>query len=222
MLCAGALLLARLKIRREQKDFAFTVSLAVWFALYAALVLITEPGGPENWVMALPPLMLLVAATLFAPLAAAGRAALPLALVLLLGLHNYFGAFRLLADEAGDLAACKSAWLVQHAQPGDLILNADSFEVARHLSYYGHAKVLHLIYDVNENTKAKFLDELTNCRGRVFATPDVFAFPASLQRRFPERAVFLAQLGHELQPRFAPVFTNEFGVISALAPAAVR
>ncbi len=220
VLCAGALLLARLKIRRDKKDFAFTVSLAAWFALYALVVVITEPGGPENWVMALPPLLLLVAATLFAPLAAAGRAALPLAFVMLLGLHNYFGAFRLLADESGDLAACKSAWLEQHAQSGDLILNADSFEVMRHLSYYGHAKVIHLTYEVSETTKPQFFDELNNCRGRVYATPDVFAFPPSLQRRFPERAVFLAQLARELQPRFAPVFTNEFGVIAALAPTA--
>lgn len=223
LLLAGlALLVARLKTRNAQPDAAFTWSVGVWFALYALVVLITEPGGPENWVMALPPLMLLVATGVFAPVAAAGRAALPLALVALLGLHNYFGAFRLLADEAGDLAACKSAWLVQHSRAEDLVLNADSFEVVRYLAYYGHAGVIHLIYDVSEGTKPQLLARLRACRGRVYATADVFDVPASLRHRFPERAAFLAQLGRELAPAFAPVATNACGVVFVMTPAAVR
>jgi hypothetical protein len=222
VLVAGALLVARLKIRRAQNDVAFTVSLGAWCVLYALVVLITEPGGPENWVMALPPLMLLLAATVFAPLAAAGRAALPLAFALLLGLHNYFGAFRLLADEAGDLAACKSAWLVQQATADDLVLNADSFEVARYLAYHGRAKVIHLIYAVDEATKPQFLAELNNCRGRVYATADVFELPASLQRRFPQRAEFLKKLGRELAPAFAPVATNACGVVFVRKPDSAR
>ncbi len=217
-LVGGVMLVTYLKTRRPSRDAAFTLSIGAWLALFALAVLVTEPGGPENWVMALPPLMLLLAATVFAPLAAAGRATLPLAFALLLGLHNYFGAFRLLADEAGDLAACKSAWLVQHARSDDLILNADTFEVARHLAYYGHAKVIHLIYEVSEASKPQFLAGLKNCRGRVYATADVFDVPASLRRRFPQRADFLDQLGRELAPAFAPVETNACGVVFALNP----
>jgi hypothetical protein len=216
VLAGVALLVVRRRSPATAPDAAFKISLGVWLGLYAAVVLGTEPGGPENWVMALPPLMLLVAAMLFAPLAAAGRSALPLACVVLLGLHNYLGAFRLLANETGDLAACKSAWLVQNAKPGDLILNADTFEVARYLAYYSHAEVTHLIYAVTAANREQFFAGLTNRSGRVFATADVFELPASLKRRFPPRADFLEQLGRDLKPRFAPVMTNEFGVIFAL------
>ncbi|MCX7007870.1 MAG: hypothetical protein NTY53_11600 [Kiritimatiellaeota bacterium] len=223
LLLAGvALLVARRRVPPSAPDAAFKISVGVWFALYAAVVLVTEPGGPENWVMALPPLMLLVAATLFAPLAAAGRVALPLAFVALLGLHNYFGAFRLLADEEGDLAARKSAWFIQNATGTDLILTADTFETVRYLAYYGHSDIIHLIYGVNESTEPQFLADLKNDRGRVFATADVFDLPASLQRRFPRRAEFLKKLGHELAPAFAPVATNEFGVIFVLRPELMR
>ena len=221
-LAGGALLVARLRTRNLHQDAAFTLAVGAWFALYALVVLVTEPGGPENWVMALPPLALLLAATVFAPLAAAGRTALPLAFALLLGFHNYFGAFRLLADEEGDLAACKSAWLVGHAGAGDLVITADNFEVARYLAYYSRAQIIHLIYTVTASTRPQFLDTLKHCHGRVYATAEVFDLPASLRRRFPQRAEFLAQLGRELAPAFAPVATNACGVVFVMQPGPAR
>jgi hypothetical protein len=212
------LLVQRSRVCSSGLDTAFRGALRLWLGLHVLIVLLTEPGGPENWVMGLPPLVLLVVMAVFVPLAAAGRTVLPLVCVALLALHNYFGAFRLLADERGDLAACKSAWLVQHARPGDLILNADTFEVARHLAYYSRAEVTHLIYAVTPANEEEFLAGLARRSGRVWATADVFALPASLQRRFPQRADFLAALGRKLAPRFTPAATNEFGAVFVLQP----
>ncbi|TAN38998.1 MAG: DUF2723 domain-containing protein [Verrucomicrobia bacterium] len=199
-----ALLIIRRKIGRLASDTPLASAAATWLGLQMIVLLLTEPGSPENWVMALPPLWLLITVTLYAPLATAGRPLLPLAIAAILCTHNYFGGFRLLADPRGDLAACKSAWLIQHAKPNDLILTADSFEVMRYLRYHSSAEVVHLIYDAPPAN-------LQQRTGNVFATAEVFDLPASLKRRFPQRAVFLEKLGRELTPDFVCVTTNEFG-----------
>jgi ABC-type methionine transport system permease subunit len=199
-----ALLILRRKTGRTAGDAPLAGAAATWLGLQTIVLLLTEPGSPENWVMALPPLWLLLTVTLYAPLAAAGRPLLPLAIAVLLGVHNYGGGLRLLADPRGDFTACKSAWLLQYAKPGDLILTADSFEYMRYLRYHSSAEVVHLISDAPPAN-------LSQRSGRVFATAEVFDLPAALQRRFPRRAVFLEKLGRELAPGFARIVTNEFG-----------
>ena len=207
------LVLRRLQSRRAmfRPDSALAPAAALWFGLQVMTLLLTEPGGPENWVMTLPSLWLLITTTLYAPLAAAGRPLLPLAMAALLCAHNYFGGFRLLADPRGDYTACKSAWLLENAKPNDVILTADNFEFMRYLRYYSRAEVSSLIFDVTPANHDVWLMELRRRPGRIFATADVFELPASIQYRFPQLAVLLGKLGRELAPDFTRVTTNEFG-----------
>ena len=207
-----ALLIIRWKTGRTSvPHLPLAIAAATWLGLQSIVVLITEPGSPENWVMTLPPFWILIAVTLYTPIAAAGRPFVPLAIMALLCVHNYFGGFRLLADPRGDLAACKSAWLIQNAKSGDLILTAESFEIMRYLRYYSGADVVHLVYEVTPASKAVLLANLRQRSGHVFATAEVFDLPPSLKHRFPQRAVFLEALGRELAPDFVRITTNEFG-----------
>ena len=223
-----ALVLVRINIQRaapsprHNPNAALAIAAGLWFSLYLLTVVVTEPGGPENWVMALPPFWLLITVLLYVPLTLAGRPWLPLCMALLLGIHNYAGSFHLLADPRGDYTACKSAWLVQNAQPGDLILTADSFEFARYLGYHSRADVVHLIYDVTPATQERWRADLRRRPGHIFATADVFALPPSLRCRFPQRAGFLEQLGRTLAPDFTCVVTNEFGGVYEFNPRAAN
>ena len=222
LVVAGLLLLTmRLRTRRganlprRSLDSALMVAAAIWFGLYMLIVLVSEPGGPENWVMALPPLWMLLTVALYAPLAVAGRSWLPLTVAALLCGHNYLGSIRLLANPQGDYAACKSAWLLEHAKPGDLIITADSFEFARYIAYYSRAETSHLIYDVTPANRDHWLSTVHQRSGRVFATAEVFELPPSIRHRFPQRAAFLEQLGRTLAPEFVRITTNEFGGVYA-------
>ena len=200
---------------RHSLDPALVAAAALWFVLHALVLLSREPGNPENWVMALPPLWLLINAMLYAPLAAAGRMLLPVVLTALLLAHNYFGGLRLLASPAGDYSAAKSAWLLQHARPGDLILTAENDEFVRYLDYYQNALMVRWLYDVTPADQTRWLAAVRQHPGRVFATADVFQPLPSLQRRFPAQAAFSASLGRLLEPDFVRVTTNEFGGVFA-------
>ncbi|MCX6997878.1 MAG: hypothetical protein NTV49_12520 [Kiritimatiellaeota bacterium] len=204
---------------RRGGDPALAAAAGVWFGLHVLILWSLEPGNPENWVMALPPLWLLIATTLYAPLAAAGRTLLPVALTALLLAHNYFGGLRLLAHADGDYCAAKAAWYLTHAAPGDLIITAENDEFVRYLGYYQNARIVHLIYDVAPSDQTRWLATVRQHPGRVFATPDVFQPLPSLQRRFPARAALLASVGRSLAPDFVRVATNEFGGVVLRQPA---
>ena len=204
---------------RRSLDPPLAAAAGLWFGLHALILLSREPGNPENWIMALPPLWLLIAVTLYAPLAAAGRTLLPAAMTVLLLAHNYFGGLRLLARPQGDYCAAKAAWFLTRTAPDDLIITAESDEFVRYLAYHQTARIEHLLYDVAPSGQTRWLAMVRQHPGRVFATPDVFQPLPSFQHRFPAQAAFIASLGRRLAPDFVRAATNEFGGVFLRQPA---
>lgn len=114
----------------------------LWAALTALVIGRLNPAGTEAWIVFLLPLALLFGALVAGPAWARGG---PWALGLLvaaLGAHNALGGMALVASERGDLNTVRGEWVLRHAQATDLVLVANSIDLAEALRYRSPARVL--------------------------------------------------------------------------------
>ncbi len=139
----------------------------VWLAAHALLLLVMDPGSPENWVMVAPAAILLMGASL------PRDYGLPLwGLALALALHNYSGGLRLLQDAQGDYNRVKANWLIEKVETGDYVVTAGGPVFERYLRYHTREHVEPIHKDPDH-----LLDKIaaTMSSGhRVWMTGDVF------------------------------------------------
>lgn len=190
----------------SSKDWKLALgSAACWFGAHAALLLWMEPGNPELWVMALPPLWMAVGA-------AAEGCALPAthlgAAVVALGLHNWVGGLSPLRRADGDYNAARAAAVVAIAQPGDTIWTAGGTVFARYLRYQTQAAVVDLWADPAPPMPAA---------GRALVLGDVARPPAALARRFPHSAARIRETYERISGRLKPLVDTPFGGVAMLA-----
>ncbi len=182
--------------RTPSKDWtALRCAAGAWWVGHGALLLWMEPGNPELWVMALPPLWMLLA----------GSPALRVrpwwVFVLLLGLHNWVGGMSLLRDPAGDLYRAKADAVLRVAQPGDEIWTAGGPSFSRYLRYVSAAKVVDL-----------WAADPDDGRGRcIWVLGDVLEPPRALTERFWARAPAIAHLVAQIRPKLELVVSDSFG-----------
>ncbi|MCX7818006.1 MAG: hypothetical protein N2652_02150 [Kiritimatiellae bacterium] len=163
---------------------AFAAAAGAWFATHALLLLVMEPGNPELWVMALPPLWLAVGA------AAEGCAVRPILLGALagaLGAHNWLGGLEPLRRPEGDLHRARARAVLRVCTAPDQILTAGGPVFFRYLRYHAPPGVT--VVDLwSEDPPPPPVG------GRCLVMGDVFRPPPALRVRFPGRAAQLEAL----------------------------
>lgn len=187
------------------------VAVGLWFAVSAAAVALYEPGNPEGWVMALPAFWLLVCGWVIVPLAQHRALWLPAALALLLLVHNVVGGIGMLRDPAGDYNARKTAWILAHAKPGDVILTAENPVFLRYLRYRATDVTVLDLRRVPPDALDATVAQAAARGGRLYALSDVFEQPVSQRVRFPKSSARISAFAAVLRPDFRQVAWDEFG-----------
>lgn len=185
-------------------------ALACWFTLHAWLVVRVEPGNPEMWIMALPPLTALFCAAGLTTLDLSLAQRLAASLVVLLVLHNYGGGMRLLQDPNGDYNAQKARPVLAAAGKGDIVLTAENPVFVSYLRYWSEATIENMWNWSAEQTQVRYA-ALSSSGRRLFALADAFAPPPSMLKRFPSAAPGIVAFGLAIRNDFVPIATNEFG-----------
>lgn len=181
------------------RKFSWTVLiLLVWLGGVAFPTMALEPSNPELWIFSLVPLWMLFG-WFVASIEKVVRRRICVAGVLLLGLHNWAGGMAPLQSDASDYNVQKSAWIRNHAQKGDVVLTADSFVFLSYLKYWTAAEVL----DMNNQSWR---------RGeKTYVLGDVFAPPASLAVRYPDKALRVRETADAIKNDCSMLYDDAFG-----------
>ena len=140
----------------------FMDAVGVWLLIYVIVILRTEAGSMELWIMALIPFWFILLHWIhlrWAPI-----------LLLSLLLHNGVAGIFPLRSEQSDYHVVKSAWVLEKSQKGDIICVDYEPILISYLTYYGEAHVV--------NSASYKADELSkfilNCDGNVWALHSFF------------------------------------------------
>jgi hypothetical protein len=186
--------------------------IGLWFAMYAAMLLILEPGNPEVWVLGLVPFWLLVCGLVIAPIARANELWIVLLSLVCLALHNYAGGVALLKNPEADYNYQKAAWVFENAQTEDCVLTAENPVFIRYLRYYAKASVIDLNAESFEQVQ-----QTVALSDRTLILNDVFDYPRSMALRFPNHAKAVEQYARTYRPASRMIVENEFGGVWELA-----
>jgi len=211
---AGMLLLLLNMARRRFREGwplewnAPLVAALFWLTALAGVILVFEPGNPEMWVMALPPLWWMIACVL-------DRLSHPLrgsvfVGVILLGLHNWVGGLALIQSRKGDYNAQKASWLLDQNLAEALIVTAESHVFITYLNYWSDAKILSV---TPVGTTEKTVAEIQKWPGPVYVLDEVFHPIPALANRFPGTERVLAQLAAGLRADTIKVHETGAGAV---------
>lgn len=203
---------------RRKRDRVGTVEgwrtlmvVVLWFAGYAGALLLLEPGNPEVWVMGLVPFWLAFCGLVVAPLSRQNVLWPVLLLAVLLAVHNYLGGMLPLKDPQADYNRQKSAWVLQHVRPGDVVLTAGNPVFERYLRYISPARVEYLHFWPDRRLRAPGTAFSEDVTGTIFVMGDVFTQPESLKKRFPAKTTRIAEFANHIRPFVIPVYSDSFG-----------
>lgn len=184
--------------------------IAIWFAAYAAVILLMEPGNPEVWVMGLPPFWLMFAGCILDPVRIRRRWLIPAALGLL-AIHNTIGGIAILGDPSTDYNRHKSAWVIENTDPRDLVITAGNAVFVRYLRYHSPTPVI----DVNEASLPEVASAIRRA-DQVFLLNDLFDYPAPLRARFPAAGQRVDAFAESVHGRALRVHDDPFGGVWVL------
>jgi len=143
--------------------------IVVWFLLYVGMMAVSEPANAELWIVSLPALWAFVAYVWFAPLWADKRW-LPIAAVAALGLHNFFGGALPVMAASSDWWQARTAWLMEQAQEGDVIVLGSDNIVGGYLEYHSDARVV-LLSKLPQSDFDDAVKLIQTTPGRVWTLP---------------------------------------------------
>jgi hypothetical protein len=212
-LAAGAALFGRLlnnsKSNTQTVRSPAGAAALIWLAGAAGMAFLFEPANPEMWICVLPPFWLMLA--FFWKACPDGRIAgrIPAVLAVAVLLHNRIGGMETVKRPQGDYCRQKAAFILNCAEPDDLIVSADSYAFITFLAYETSAQVL----DAKFISAEDFLMTAGNSTGRIFIFDDVINPLPPVARRPPKSVRQLQQLSQTLLPELTPVHGSLFGTL---------
>ena len=117
------------------------LAVVVWTVLYAAVVGRLNPAGIEAWIMALPPLIILLAILVLENCIKLDKHRIVAILVTLIFFHNAMGGMALVTNPANEYDRVKGEWAIENASEHDLIIVTDNAGLAESLRYLSNANV---------------------------------------------------------------------------------
>ena len=149
-------------LRSSSARTPFMGALGVWLLAYVIVILRTEAGSMELWIMALIPFWFILLHWIhlrWAPI-----------LLLSLLLHNGVAGIFPLKSEQSDYHVVKSAWVLEKSQKGDIICVDYEPILISYLTYYGEARVVNsALYKADELSQF-----ILNYEGNVWALHSFF------------------------------------------------
>lgn len=198
--------------------------MVAWFVLHGLVVVRVAPASPEMWIMALPPLWLLVAERIHASRRPHQGTIALMTLSVVLLLHNLAAGMLPIRDHTGDYDFNRTRLVLEIATPSDTIVTGGGSGITRFLRYNHEGKVINLIAEadacVAQERSPTFLSDKirhTNAK-RILILDDVLApFPA-MANRFP-RAMPLARNTIDiLRPSMIETARNANSTVYTLSP----
>ncbi len=123
------------------KDRRMMVCL-VWLSVYAAMVGRLNPAGIEAWIMALMPLIILLAVLVVEPCLRTPRGPVLVGTFLLLVLaHNWFGGMALVQNADDEYDLVKGSWVIREAGENDVVIVTENVGLAETLRYRSRATI---------------------------------------------------------------------------------
>lgn len=185
----------------------------IWLVSHILLgVVFSRAGQPEVWMLAVFPAWLLFTAFFVR----SDAPVLPLAaFAVALTLHNGIGGLAVYAPEDGDRNLAKATPVIVRTNAEDVVLTAESAVFTRYLTYWGPARVAHLLYRDPDEVRRIYGGAVAG-GGRVFATGDVFDIPDYYGVVRPAWADSLRRIMTQLRPEFVLDTADEFGGVYRL------
>ncbi|TVT64269.1 MAG: hypothetical protein FHK78_08460 [Sedimenticola selenatireducens] len=118
-----------------------TVTIIVWLLLYGAVVGRLNPAGIEAWIMALPPLMILLAVFLFEACVVKQKQSALMVFAGLLLVHNFVGGMFLVKNPEHEYDRVKGAWVISQATVNDLVIVTDNAGLAEAMRYLSKSQI---------------------------------------------------------------------------------
>ncbi len=197
-------------VARKVHWTAMTGLALLWLGGTVGMAFCFEPANPEMWVSALAPFWLIVG--LFwctAPLGGRLSRWLPAALAIALLVHNWVGGMSLVKDPDGDYCRQKSAWIIEQARHGDLILTADSHSFVTFLEYQTSAVIIDAKHiDLNQWNALK-----AGAVARIFVFEDVIEMLPPVAQRSPDSVIKIREVSAPLRAGLEPVRQDQFGMV---------
>lgn len=189
-------------------------AVASWFACTAAVAALFEPGNPEMWILALPPLVVgggLWMAIGYSSVPPLQRALFKTACAaaVLLCLHNAIGGWAPLSTRAGDYARARGEAALEALRPGDVLLTGDGPVMFRWLRYHAPfcARVESVLFwpaDQRDAGYERMRTMLRNSGGRMILLPDVRDPPRALEFRFAHQVRTLRDWAARHETEWSP------------------
>jgi hypothetical protein len=201
---ALAVVLLALTWRRRRPIDAKIASLIVWLGLYWVVVVGRSPATPESWIPALIPFWLLVGDVVFGRLTDGVAYGLAVTFVVIFALETAVGGMAIVRHGSSDLNAARASWLIQHAEPGDVILTADDTIFQRYLSYYTQARVVSLQSESSEEIQSSYAYAV-RVPGTVYVMGSVFSPPPELFAQNAADATDILRFGATIRDQYVPV-----------------
>ena len=117
------------------------LTVVAWLLLNGAVIGRLNPAGIEAWIMVLPPLVILCAVLVLSRVMACNKGIWVAAMLALMFMHNLAGGIGLVMVPDHEYDRVKGRWLIEHADPHDLLIVTDNAGLAESLRYLSQAKV---------------------------------------------------------------------------------
>ncbi|ATL46326.1 hypothetical protein COR50_03570 [Chitinophaga caeni] len=208
----ATLILVFLK-RKRLKLLTAQVILVLWIGIYAMMLLYLDPNSPEPWTMLLLPMVLLISSWV-GQLPRDKWVFLPWAMLLCIGLHNFFGGYQVIRKQSGDLIVHETGWLEGHTSQGDLVMSLGAGSKLNYIAYNTPATV----YSLEQHYDKAKLNIRNTLAGqkKVYILEDAIEIDPAVKFRHPEAyeksMAIVAELKPYLilqnpgDPKFAPVY----------------
>jgi hypothetical protein len=174
-LTIAAFLLARRFSRRRSLD-AMEMSVLVWLAGQAAIVLTIDPVGLEPWVPSLLPIFILVGTRLLQPLSESGHAPVGIALAAVFLVHNWFAGIGVQYPAQHNYRDVRVAPLLPMIGADDLLVIGSDWSFKRYLDYRTDTPSIEL-NKVGGEAAGKLIEETLARGGKVILFDDVMVPP---------------------------------------------
>lgn len=218
---AGALTIAAFLLTRQfsrrRSLHAMEISVLVWLAGQAAIVLTIDPVGLEPWVPSLLPIFILVGTRLLQPLSESGHAPVGIALAAIFLVHNWFAGLAVQYPAQHNYRDVRAAPILPVIGASDLLVVGSDWSFKRYLDYRTDTPSIEL-RKVGGEAAGTLIKETLARGGKVILFDDVMVPPGDRADLNPAFAAGLDEIARTHLGNARRINLNDAGYAFEISP----